>query len=157
MFSQCHKTRNGLLIGKPWRLKVQACIYHQKDKRWAYFKFKSQGAETFLLFTILPVHDQSYSINLSNCRNATFLENLSIYHLNTQSPRRLGLSIRCHGKITSSHRVCKPQENRIPRSGQTSRKSTRNWTFSIVLPKSSYRLYWLYSLNTNSKQESEPL
>lgn len=102
MFSQCHKTRSGLLIRKPRRIKVQAYNYHRKDKRWAYFKFESQGAEHFLLFTIFPDHNQSYSINLSNCRNAAFLENLSIYHLNAQFHRRPGLHIRRYShKITS--------------------------------------------------------
>lgn len=106
MFSQCHKTRSRLLIRKPWRIKVQACNYHQKDKRWAYFKFESQGAEHFLLFTIFPDHNQSYSINLNNDRNAAFLENLFIYHLNTQFLRRLRFGIRCHcKKITAISRV----------------------------------------------------
>lgn len=126
MFSQCHKTRSGLLIVKPWKTKVQAWNYHQKDKRWAYFKFKSQGAETFLLFTIFPDHNKSYSINLSNCRNTTLLEDLFIYQDTVQSPGRLGLGIRCHSKkSTSFSGVHKSQVKEIPRSGWPSRKATR--------------------------------
>ena len=129
MFSQCHKTRSGLLIVKPWKIKVQACNYHQKDKRWVYLKFKSQWAETFLLFTIFLDHNQSYSINLSNCRNATFW--VELVHLPhsckclLQSSRRLGLGIRCYSKITLFSGVHKPQANEIRKSGLPSRKSTR--------------------------------